>query len=398
MGLISGLIRGGLTAVGGEAQGQVAGEQEAYQRRIQMEQMARAQALADATAAHEGAETEKIKQETPGSPNYDQYLKRYLQPAETRAAAQIDVGAGHDATKTNVETGHDVTRETVQAMIDKVQNARTLADLKIATDKLNQAIATAGQKQGNVVDQRAVHEADQFNKDPAVVPLKKAAQVYQTLKTALSQARGGNAMVVKSALIDAIPLFDPYGRLTQGMIKSAGPADQSVEGRASKLAAMITTGQLPPAQMQQLMHAADAFNQANMTRYTQLHAALLGRSAGSENYVDKPETLFGSGTSSPTPQALRPITQDAWNGIQTMYHRTPEQMAEHYTLIPPAGGEPAKPVSAPTNAPPPPAIKPQLAPPPQAAPSGPVAAKPALPPGSPPPVLKPPQDQDQAGQ
>lgn len=98
MGLISGLIRGGLTAAGGAQQGQIAGEQQNYQRQVQMEQMARQEALTEAQIEQDKARALWYEGRDPiTAQHYQDQLRIDQQKADDLKTQRTQLAAQHVA-------------------------------------------------------------------------------------------------------------------------------------------------------------------------------------------------------------------------------------------------------------------------------------------------------------
>lgn len=125
MGLISGLIRGGLSAAGGQQQGSIEGEQAAYDRYRQMQELARVQALAESSEEERAANIAEIQKRTQAMPgSFEESLRTRTDPATIRATGGTDVATIRATASANAS------KLKYQGLIEKFQNDQTIAKIR----------------------------------------------------------------------------------------------------------------------------------------------------------------------------------------------------------------------------------------------------------------------------
>lgn len=203
------------------------------------------------------------------------------------------------------------------ANTDQQNDAQRLNELKIAQG--NNATSTANSQRDlegkrEETKQQAtalgVHEGEtqkqQFEARGDVAPLIKLANSARQFQT-MGDLSNADPQLVKAWLADAIPLFDPQGRMTNGLMKYATPQDQSIPGRVERTASILLNGNVPQAQRDAVMKSALGAAQMGNQAYTKKYNDEVAQVPNARQFLTSPASLFGNAGSTPA-ASLTPLT------------------------------------------------------------------------------------------
>lgn len=219
------------------------------------------------------------------------------------------------------------------------ENQIQVAHLDLATKQMEAMM----QRYGTGLDTKAVASATS-----ALKPIEGQAQTIQSAIDELDVARAhpsaANAASLQTYLAQAAT---GSAQLRSSLIEIAGGApDESLEGKITRAASMLSTGKVPPAQLNDMQAALTAQRSALAKQYDSqvlAQSAAHPESPALMNVLSARKALAfpgyaqGAAAGAPTgaaTAALRPVSQAQWTAIQKQHGLTDQQMAQYYSVMP----------------------------------------------------------------